>query len=137
MLGVEAAADYARPREQFGDGRLRHFYHLWRGRVALVTGGAAVLGLCGVLSGGKLLDAYQVRQEVFADRAQESRASEEYARLPAKLRETLGLEKQPVWLDVYNGRINVVSKKIYDERMQLALASMADDLKTLDKMGLR
>jgi MraZ protein len=57
--------------------------------------------------------------------------------LPAKLRETLGLEKQPVWLDVYNGRINVVSKKIYDERMQLALASMADDLKTLDKMGLR
>jgi MraZ protein len=57
--------------------------------------------------------------------------------LPAKLRETLGLEKQPVWLDVYNGRINVVSKKIYDERMQLALASMTDDLKTLDKMGLR
>lgn len=57
--------------------------------------------------------------------------------LPAKLRETLGLEKQPVWLDVFNGRINVVSKKIYEERMQLALASMADDLKTLDKMGLR
>jgi MraZ protein len=57
--------------------------------------------------------------------------------LPAKLRETLGLEKQPVWLDHYNGRINVVSKKIYDERMQLAMASMTDDLKTLDKMGLR
>src|SRR5580704_7680174 len=56
--------------------------------------------------------------------------------LPAKLREALGLEKQPVWIDEYHGRINVVSKKIYDERMQLALASMADDLKTLDKMGL-
>ena len=57
--------------------------------------------------------------------------------LPAKLRETLGLEKQPVWLDVYNGRINVVGKKIYEERMQLALASMGDDLKTLEKLGLK
>ena len=31
--------------------------------------------------------------------------------LPAKLREALGLEKQPVWIDEYHGRINVVSKK--------------------------
>ena len=57
--------------------------------------------------------------------------------LPAKLRETLDLEKQPVWLDVYHGRINVVSKKIHDERMQLALASMPEDLKTLEKLGLK
>ena len=57
--------------------------------------------------------------------------------LPAKLREELSLEKQPVWLDHYNGRINVVSKKIYEERMQLALASMSDDMKVLEKLGLR
>ena len=57
--------------------------------------------------------------------------------LPAKLREELGLEKQPVWLDVYHGRINVVSKKIYDERMQMAQANMFDDLKALEKMGLK
>jgi MraZ protein len=57
--------------------------------------------------------------------------------LPAKLREALDLEKQPVWLDVYHGRINVVSKKIYDERMQLAQANMPDDLKTLEKLGLK
>ena len=57
--------------------------------------------------------------------------------LPAKLREVLDLEKQPVMLDVYHGRINVVSKKIHDERMQLALASMSDDLKTLEKLGLK
>ena len=56
--------------------------------------------------------------------------------LPAKLRETLGLEKQPVWLDVFKGRINVVTKQVYEERMQLALATMGDDLRTLDKMGL-
>ena len=57
--------------------------------------------------------------------------------LPAKLREALALEKQPVWLDVYNGRINLVTKKIYEERMQLALASMGEDLKTLERMGLK
>ena len=57
--------------------------------------------------------------------------------LPAKLREALDLEKQPVCLDVYHGRINVVSKKIHDERMQLALASMSEDLKTLEKLGLK
>jgi MraZ protein len=57
--------------------------------------------------------------------------------LPATLREALGLEKQPVWLDVFHGRINVVSKKIHDERMQLAQANMADDLKTLEKLGLK
>jgi MraZ protein len=34
--------------------------------------------------------------------------------LPAKLREALGLEKQPVWLDVFKGRINVVTKQIFD-----------------------
>src|SRR5262245_57839926 len=42
--------------------------------------------------------------------------------LPAKLREALGLERQPVWLDWFNGRINVVTKKVFDERMQLAQA---------------
>jgi len=57
--------------------------------------------------------------------------------LPAKLRESLDLEKQPVWLDVYHGRINVVNKKIHDERMQLAQASMSEDLKTLEKLGLK
>lgn len=57
--------------------------------------------------------------------------------LPAKLREALNLERQPVWLEMHNGRINVMSRKVYDERMQLALASLGDDLKTLEKMGLK
>jgi len=57
--------------------------------------------------------------------------------LPAKLREILDLEKQPVWLDVYHGRINVVSRKIHEERMQLAQANMSEDLKALEKLGLK
>lgn len=57
--------------------------------------------------------------------------------LPVKLRETLGLEKQPVWLDVYHGRINVVTREIHEERLQLAHANQPEDLKTLEKMGLK
>ena len=57
--------------------------------------------------------------------------------LPAKLREALNLEKQPVWLDEFQGRINVVTKQVHDERMQLAKANMSEDLKTLEKMGLK
>ena len=57
--------------------------------------------------------------------------------LPAKLREALDLEKQPVWLDVYHGRINVVTKQVHEERMQLAKANMSEDLKTLEKLGLK
>jgi len=57
--------------------------------------------------------------------------------LPAKLREALDLEKQPVWLDVFHGRINVVRKKIHEERMKLAQANMSEDLKTLERMGLK
>jgi MraZ protein len=57
--------------------------------------------------------------------------------LPANLREALDLEKQPVWLDVYHGRINVVTRQVHDERMQLAKANMSEDLKTLEKLGLK
>jgi hypothetical protein len=78
----------SQPREQFADDGLRHFYHLWRGRVALVTAGAAALGLCGLLAGVKFLDAYQVREEAVADRLQEARASEEYGRLQARFPKT-------------------------------------------------
>jgi hypothetical protein len=78
----------SQPREQLADDGLRHFYQLWRGRVALVTAGAAALGVCGLLAGGKLLDTYQVTQEAESDRVQESRASEEYARLQARFPKT-------------------------------------------------
>jgi|SRR5215831_4272617 len=55
--------------------------------------------------------------------------------LPAPLRTEMGLEKQPVMVDVYNGRVNVVSRKIHDELLQVARASLADDLKALEKLG--
>lgn len=57
--------------------------------------------------------------------------------LPALLRQEMGLEKQPVCVDAYGGRINVVSKKIHDELLQVAKASLASDLKTLEKLGFK
>jgi len=76
------------PGQQFADDGLRHFYHLWRGSVALLAAGAATLGLCLLLAGVKLLDGYHVNQESAADRVQETRASEEYARLQARFPKT-------------------------------------------------
>jgi MraZ protein len=57
--------------------------------------------------------------------------------LPALLRQEMGLEKQAVCVDAYGGRINVVSKKIHDELLQVAKASLADDLKALERLGFK
>src|SRR5215472_14890433 len=76
------------PRDQFADRRLLHFYDLWRTRIGLVTAGAVAMGLCLVLAGSRLLDAYLIGQESVQDRHQEARATEEYARLQARFPKT-------------------------------------------------
>jgi MraZ protein len=57
--------------------------------------------------------------------------------VPTELRRALEIEAQPVWLDYYNGRINVFGKKVYEERMQRAMVNLADKVKTLQKKGLK
>jgi MraZ protein len=57
--------------------------------------------------------------------------------MPAALRSLLELESQPVWLDVYAGRVNVATKKVHEARMQLAQANLEEKLLTLEKMGLK
>ena len=57
--------------------------------------------------------------------------------IPTELRRRLEIEGQPVWLDFYNGRINVFGKKVYDERMQRALVNLSDKVKTLEKKGFK
>jgi MraZ protein len=57
--------------------------------------------------------------------------------LPALLRQEMGLEKQAVCVDAYGGRINVVSKKINDEMLQVARANLTGDLKTLERLGFK
>ena len=57
--------------------------------------------------------------------------------LPAALRQEMGLEKQAVVVDVHRGRINVLSKKIHDEEIQAAKATLAEDLKALERRGFK
>ena len=57
--------------------------------------------------------------------------------IPTELRRKMEVEGQPVWLDVYNGVINVFGKKVHDERMTRAMANLEDKVKSLRKKGLR
>jgi MraZ protein len=57
--------------------------------------------------------------------------------VPAELRRKLALESQPVWLDCYQGRINVAGKNVHEARYQRALANLGEKVKTLEKKGLK
>lgn len=76
------------PGDQFADDDLRRFYDVWRARVGLVASGAAVCGLCVLLSAVKWLDIQQLGQQAAADRQQEVRLSEEYANMQASFPKT-------------------------------------------------
>ena len=57
--------------------------------------------------------------------------------MPAALRKELSLEAAPVWLDCYNGRINVAGKAIHEARFHRAMANLGEKVKTLEKKGLK
>ena len=57
--------------------------------------------------------------------------------MPAALRKQLNMESQPVWLDCYNGRINVAGKAIHEARFHRAMANLGEKVKTLEKKGLK
>jgi len=57
--------------------------------------------------------------------------------IPTELRRKLEVEAQPVWLDVFNGRINVFGKKVYDERMHRALDGLEDKVNRLEANGFK
>ena len=57
--------------------------------------------------------------------------------VPTELRRALEIEAQPVWLNCYNGRINVFPKKVFEERRERARVNLADKVKTLEMKGLK
>lgn len=56
--------------------------------------------------------------------------------LPSNLRARIPLEKQPVWLDFYNGFAKVMTKAVRDAEMKAAEAHLAEDLAALEAEGL-
>jgi DNA-binding transcriptional regulator/RsmH inhibitor MraZ len=57
--------------------------------------------------------------------------------IPQELRKKLEIEGQTVWLDYHNGYINVFGKKIYDERMERAVAGLDDKVSVLETKGFK
>jgi len=55
--------------------------------------------------------------------------------LPAAMRKLLGITgKDHVWLDAFNGRVNLVTKQVYEERMRESDENRAADLAALDEL---
>ncbi len=57
--------------------------------------------------------------------------------LPTELRRMLALEAQPVWLECYQGGINVYNKEVYEGRQRRSRENLVDKVKTFKKKGLR
>jgi MraZ protein len=57
--------------------------------------------------------------------------------VPTELRRKLNLESQPVYLDCYNGRINIANKSTHEARFHRAMANLGEKVKTLEKKGLK
>ena len=57
--------------------------------------------------------------------------------VPARLRDLLRMEGEPVFLDCYKGRVNVYPKEIYERRQERARQNLADKLRRLEQKGLR
>lgn len=57
--------------------------------------------------------------------------------VPQKLRQTLEIENEQVWLDCYKGRINVYTKAVYDERRGRASQGAREKSLALEKEGLK
>jgi DNA-binding transcriptional regulator/RsmH inhibitor MraZ len=59
--------------------------------------------------------------------------------LPAALRKGMGFEKEPVpvVVELFDGRLNVVTKKVYEEELAIAAANMAADKAVLEGIGLK
>ncbi len=57
--------------------------------------------------------------------------------LPTTLRRLLGLESSQVWLEAYDGVINVYSQSVFEERQKRAMENLAEKLAYMENLGLK
>jgi len=57
--------------------------------------------------------------------------------LPTELRRMLSLESQQVWLECFQGGINIYNKAVYEERQKRSRENLATKLTAFRKKGLR
>jgi MraZ protein len=56
--------------------------------------------------------------------------------IPAALRKTLGIEDQTVRLRVFRGYIEILSERMYEERLAASAVSAADDVAKATQLGM-
>jgi hypothetical protein len=76
------------PREQFADDAVRRFYDLWRAKMGLIAGGAAVCGACLLYAGVTFFDIRRTDDQAANDRRIEAQLAAQYARLQAAFPKT-------------------------------------------------
>jgi MraZ protein len=57
--------------------------------------------------------------------------------IPQELRRLMEIENQPVWLEVYQGGINIYTKAVYDERKKRSQEGRAEKLRLLRQKGFK
>ena len=57
--------------------------------------------------------------------------------IPQELRKQLAIEDQPVWLESFQGLVNIYGKAIYEERKKRAAEGHAEKLRLLRKKGFK
>ncbi|MCC6362441.1 MAG: hypothetical protein IT165_02900 [Bryobacterales bacterium] len=57
--------------------------------------------------------------------------------LPTELRRMLGLENAPVWLEAYEGLINIYSQQVFEEKRRRAQENLQAKLQFMEGLGLK
>ena len=78
----------AQPGEQYASDALRRFYHLWRARLALLSGGAAICAFSLLLSAVRFVQVHGIDVQRRTDMRQEAGVTQEYDRLQARFPKT-------------------------------------------------
>jgi len=78
----------AQPAEQYASDALRRFYHLWRARLGLLSGGAAICAFALLLSGVRFVQVRGIDAQRQTEMQQDVSVSQEYGRLLARFPKT-------------------------------------------------
>jgi DNA-binding transcriptional regulator/RsmH inhibitor MraZ len=57
--------------------------------------------------------------------------------VPAALRKLLSLENEPVWLNCYKSRINMLGKAVYEEMQAKYMENTVERLRKFERKGLK
>jgi hypothetical protein len=78
----------AQPADQFASDKLRRIYHVWRARITLLAGGAAICALTLLLAGLRTVELIGVNAAIEAQNQQEANVTREYDSLQTRFPKT-------------------------------------------------